>query len=98
LNDVSGDLRRYSNVQSILPANLTLPALYGIGSLSFCCNINIDSTAPYVESLIPLKRAGVYGENELIIIVVRFNKPVVVQGNVTLTLKTGKDISIPPYR
>ena len=35
---------------------------------------------PYIESVIPLKRAGNYGRNEKIVIMDRFNKPVTVTG------------------
>jgi hypothetical protein len=41
--------------------------------------------------LIPLKRAGIYGEGEKIVIIARFNKPVIVTGIPTLLLTTGKD-------
>ena len=42
---------------------------------------------PYIESVIPLKRAGNYGRNEKIVIMVRFNKPVTVTGSPLLELK-----------
>jgi len=85
---LNGDLRRYSSNGAILPANLTLPVPFSPGSLSFCCNVQIDTTKPFILSIIPLKRAGIYGENEKIVIVARFNKPVVVAGKPRLLLKT----------
>ena len=84
-----GDIRRWSVRPPILVANLTLPAPGNPGSLSYCCNIQIDTDPPYVDSLIPLKRVGMYGANELIVIVARFTKPVIVYGKPTLTLSTG---------
>merc|ERR1711871_1111923 len=82
-----GTLLRYSTTSPILAANLTLPGIFSYGSLGFCCNVQIDTTAPIIESLIPVKHSGVYGENEQIVIVARFNKPVVVTGHPLLLLK-----------
>ena len=86
-----GDIRRYS-ANPLLGANLTLPSPSSPGSLSFSSSVNIDTSPPYVESLFPAKRAGVYGTNEEIVIVARFNKPVMVIGNPTLILQTGSDV------
>lgn len=55
---LSGDIRRWTIYKPSLPANLTLANPSAVGSLAYCCNIQIDSSRPYVDSLIPLKRAG----------------------------------------
>jgi len=85
---LEGLLLRFSTNKPTIIANLNLPDTYGPGSLAFCCNVVVDSTPPYVVSLIPLKRPGVYGENEIIYIMARFSKPVVVVGVPRLFLIT----------
>ena len=85
----TGDIRRYSFPDSLLPADLTLPNPIDAGSLGFCCNLIIDAAVPYIESLIPVKKHGVYGEGEPIMIIARFNRPVIVSGFPYLLLKTG---------
>lgn len=86
---LTGDIRRFSTVDATILANLSLPTPFTYGSLGFCCNVQVDTAEPYVKSLIPLKRPGLYGENEVIVIVARFSKPVLVTGVPTLTLDTG---------
>lgn len=85
---LEGVLLRFSTNQPTIVANLNLPDTYGLGSLAFCCNVIVDSTPPHVVSLIPLKRPGMYGENEIIYIMARFSKPVVVVGVPELYLTT----------
>ena len=83
------DVRRYSSTAALLPANLTLARPFTHGSLGFCCNVQVDTTPPYVRALMPLKTAGVYGEGEELLILARFNKPVVVTGYPYLQLNVG---------
>jgi hypothetical protein len=87
---LTGHLLRYSTRNPAIVADLELPEPAGLGSLGYCCNVVIDSEPPFVESLIPLKRAGIYGENEVIYIMARFTKPVVVTGvpHLLLTIST----------
>jgi len=89
---LKGDVRRYSTNEATIIADLLLPPSFSLGSLGYCCNVVVDSTPPYIKSLVPLKRPGVYGENE--IIVATFNKPVVVKGVPSLALKTGYNNNI----
>lgn len=84
-----GKILRYSTNIASLVANLVLPLTYSPGSLGYCCNVQIDSSRPFVQALLPLKMPGTYGENEEIIIVARFNKPVTVIGEPMLFLRTG---------
>jgi len=84
---LTGHLLRFSTRNPSIVANLILPAPFGLGSLGFCCNVVIESEAPFVESIMPLKRAGVYGEMEVIYIMVRFSKPVQVEGVPQLLLR-----------
>lgn len=92
-NALSGDLRRCSiGKNPLIPAILTLPVPFSTGSLSSCCRLQIDTTPPYIESIIPLKRPGIYGKNENILIVVRFNRPVILRGgSPMLLLQSGRD-------
>lgn len=83
-----GTLKRYSLTTAILVADLTLPGTFSFGSLGFCCNVKVDTTAPIINALIPVKHSGTYGENEEVLIIARFNKPVVVSGSPLLLLKT----------
>ena len=92
-----GDLRKKSYEGLEIRADLTLPAQYNIGSLGYCCKINIDSSPPYIQSLIPLKRAGLYGANEVIAIMARFSKPITVLGHPVLELQTGGNRTSPAY-
>merc|ERR1711871_1434396 len=82
-----GDIRRSSNKAPDVMAILNLKKPFTPGSLAYCCNIRIDTTRPYVESIIPLKRHGSYGRMEKIVILLRFNKPIVVTGFPLLELK-----------
>ncbi len=84
------NLLRYSTLNPSIPANLLLPEPGFLGSLGYCCSLQIESSAPYIKSLVPLKRAGIYGENEILIIQARFSKPVTVVGVPVLQLKTGR--------
>ena len=87
---LEGDLRRcVESAPPSIPADLTLPDPFSLGSVGFCCTVNIDSSPPFVEYLMPLKKAGVYGLNELIVILVRFSKPVLVSGEPMLALFVG---------
>ncbi|CAM9107382.1 unnamed protein product, partial [Ectocarpus fasciculatus] len=71
---------------------ITLPVPFSVGSLASCCRLLIDTSTPFIESIIPLKRPGIYGKNEEIIIVVRFNRPVVLSGGPPmLILQSGRD-------
>lgn len=90
---LNGDIRRYSTNEATIIANLLLPPPFTLGSIGYCCNVEIDSSPPYIKSIVPLKRPDVYGENETIVIVATFNKPIVVQGVPSLLLKTGYDSS-----
>ena len=85
-----GDIRRWTALNPILIANLKLPGPGDPGSISYCCNILIQSAPPHVDSIVPLKRAGIYGTNENIVILVRFTKPVKVHGNPKLEVVTSK--------
>jgi len=90
---LTGDVRRYSSSGALLEANLTLPAISTLGSLGFCCNVQIDTSRPYIDALIPVKHAGVYGQGESIYIIARFNKPVVVTGKPpSLRLNVGNTV------
>jgi hypothetical protein len=84
---LSGDIRRFSSSPTI-KANLTLPIPGAEGSLSYCCNIRVDSSIAFVEYLMPLKQAGVYGVGENILILLRFSKAVRVFGSPMLALRT----------
>jgi hypothetical protein len=83
-----GDLRRYSSNEAVLPSILLLAPSFTKGSLGYCCNLRVDTSSPYISALLPLKRAGIYGEGEQIVIVARFTKPVVIYGTPRLELKT----------
>lgn len=87
---LTGDIRRAADSPTII-ANTTLPWPSAVGSLSYCSRAKIDSSLPFVKYLVPLKESGVYGANEEIVILVRFNKPVNVSGSPYLELKTGVD-------
>eukprot|EP01038_Epipyxis_sp_PR26KG_P005103 gene5103-7113_t len=90
IDALQGRILRYSTRNPSIVANLLLPAITSPGSLGGCCKVVIDSNPPYVASILPLKRVGIYGENEEIVIMVRFDKPVIVTGNPILILSTGK--------
>lgn len=64
-----------------------LPHPYSANSL-YLYSIVVDSTPPYISFLTPLKYPGVYGENEEIYILARFNRPVVLSGTPSLALRT----------
>ena len=80
---------RYSPLGAFLSANLTLPPSQSFGSIATCCNIKVDSGAPHVRFIMPVRTPGVYGEGEIIIILMRFNRPVLVLGSPYLVLTTG---------
>ena len=61
-------------------ANTFLPLPGAPGSLSSSSNIIIDTSAPFITSVYPLAPTGDYGENVNLLIAVRFNFPVVVNG------------------
>jgi len=88
---LTGDVRRFSSSGALLQADLTLPVISTLGSLGFCCNVQIDTSRPYIDALIPVKHAGVYGQGEGIYVIARFNKPVVVSGKPSLRLNVGTD-------
>jgi hypothetical protein len=92
---LSGRLLRYSSSDPTIEADLTLPASFALGRLGHCCNVQIDSSVPFIVSVVPLKRVGIYGENETICILVRCIKPVVVVvvvvGVPLLALDVGED-------
>ena len=85
---LGGLLMRYSSSSATLPADLTLAEPFSSGSLGFCCNVQVDTSAPYIKSLVPLKRTGTYGRNERIVIIAKFNKPVEVSGTPQLLIST----------
>lgn len=88
---LEGDIKRcVANAIPTIDADLKLPFPFTNGSLAYCCPIYIDSTAPYVKYVMPLKKAGTYVYNELIAILVRFSKPIEVHGTPVLELNTGK--------
>jgi len=58
VDSLVGDIRRWTIYTPTLIANLKLASPASPGSLAVCCNIQIDSSQPYVDSLIPLKRIG----------------------------------------
>lgn len=68
----------------------TLPINTSPNSLSSCCPIGIDAKLPSVGYLVPLKVPGDFGENEIILIIAHFTKPVIVVGSPYLMLKTGE--------
>eukprot|EP01035_Chromulina_nebulosa_P016942 gene16942-22434_t len=84
---VFGSINRYANPLSILPADRTLPDPYSSNGLS-AYNFKIDSQVPYIKYLVPLKRSGVYGPNETIVILARFSGSVEVIGSPLLILQT----------
>lgn len=88
---LSGDIRRYSSRNSLLPANLDLPRPLSFDSLGDTGNIQIDTLPPYVVAMFPANKPGLYGLNETIFVVVRFSKPVIVAGTPTLTLRVSDD-------
>ena len=87
---LSGVLLRYSSRNPQIVADRTLPETFLQGSLGFNSNVRVESSAPFVKFVFPLKRSGVYGANRVINIVVQFSKPVVVTGTPVLKLRTGK--------
>jgi len=58
----------------------TLPAPQTSGSISHTKRIILDSARPFVKSVFPMKRPGLYVSGEEIAIVVRFSQPVTVTG------------------
>jgi hypothetical protein len=76
-------------LQFLILANLTLPRSTSFGSISTCCNLQINSGQPFILALFPLNPASIYSQGDKIIILVRFNRPVLVIGNPTLVLHTG---------
>ena len=52
---LTGDIRLYSSRHSLIPATITLPPPSSLGSVSSCCNMLLNTGAPYVVSLFPLK-------------------------------------------
>ena len=90
---LSGDIRRYTPGHSLLPANLTLPPENSFSSLGGTSNVKIDTSAPYVKSMFPVNKPGVFGTNETIIVVCRFSRPVIVGGTPQLTLQVGNGIT-----
>lgn len=89
---VGGSVKRcMDNAAGDITADMTLPSPFTRGSLGYCCRLLVDAAAPYVSFILPLKRAGVYGLNEQIAIMVRFTKPVVVSGVPLLHLYTGSE-------
>lgn len=90
---LSGDIRRYTPGHSLLPANLTLPPEDSFSSLGGTSNLRIDTSAPYVRSMFPLNKPGVFGLNESIIVVCRFSRPVTVIGAPQLILQVGDGIT-----
>ena len=89
---LSGLLLRYSDGSAsgeALAADLSLPSPQTQGSLSYASPLTVDTARPFVTALFPLKKGGVYGQNELLVVVVRFSKPVTVAGAPTLLLRTG---------
>lgn len=73
--------------QLVQRANTTLPQPGSAGSLNFGPSIRVDTSTPFVSAIIPLTRRGTYVAGEDVIIMVRFSKPVVVEGSPTLSLR-----------
>ena len=97
-NPLTGDLRRcVEGADPTIIADLTLSFPFTKGSLGHCCPVNIDAAAPYIKYVMPLKRAGLYGFNEEIAIMVRFSKPVVVVGYPLLELDVGTGVAYANY-
>jgi hypothetical protein len=95
---LTGDLRRcVEGAEPTILADLTLAFPFTKGSLGYCCPVNIDSAAPYIKYVMPMKRAGLYGFNEEIAIMVRFSKPVVVVGYPMLELDVGTGVAYANY-
>lgn len=89
LSALQGDIRLcVSEARPSIFADLTLPFPFSIGSIAYCCPTYIDTIAPYVKYLIPLKMPGIYGNKEFIAILARFSKPVVIVGVPLLELQT----------
>ena len=84
-----GEVYQISSCEVPVPATMTLPPAYSANSLSTCCRIILASEMVYIESLIPIKGSGSYGENEEILIVARFSDKVVVRGEPYLLLDVG---------
>ena len=83
-----------------LMANLTLPSPLSLSpspslsSLSLSLgaeNIQIDTTPPHVQFLMPVRTSGVYGAGEVIPVLVRFTRPVYTVGTPHLLLQTGSN-------
>ena len=83
---LSGVVMRYSGLPSIVAASATLPTPHKIKSISHSTRIMLNTETPYVESVFPLKRPGVYVSGEKIAVVVRFSQPVSVTGTPRLYL------------
>jgi len=70
-------------------ANLTLPALYGTGSLGFNKNLVIDTEIPTVVNVFSTTANGTYGNGAIISLSVQFSEPVIVAGTPVLTMAAG---------
>ena len=81
-----GTLLRYSNSVPSVACDLTLVEPRTPKSLVFDHRVSLNTAVPIVESMIPLKKPGVYVEGEKIAIICRYNLPVVVTGNPKLRL------------
>jgi len=88
-----GDIRTFAT-HLVEAADLALPEPGTKGSLSYYSRISIDTTAPYVTEMFPLKRGGTYVTNEEIAILVRFSHPVVAGGTPTLELNCGYEMVV----
>ena len=85
VNALSGTIRDLAGND----ANMTLPALGALGSLSDNKDIIIDAIAPIVSTVSSSKPDGTYGVGENISIIITFSDPVYVTGTPQLTLETG---------
>jgi hypothetical protein len=86
---LSGNLLRYSSRNPQIVADRTLPDIFLLGSLGYNSNVRVDSSAPFVKYVFPLKKSGVYGANRKVYIVVQFSKLIYVTGTPVLKLRTG---------
>eukprot|EP00981_Chlorochromonas_danica_P004819 scaffold967_cov173-Ochromonas_danica.AAC.30 len=80
----------------LIEADTTLPDIDSRSSLYYS-GISIDTTPPYVTLMMPLKVADSYGLNEELLILVRFDRSVIVQGEPQLALRTKTTNQLSPH-
>ena len=84
-----GSIKRFSQNPTI-QANLRLPIPGNPGSLSFTSNILVDCRVPFINDISSPQHIGKFSSNDTILIIVKFSRPVVVDGFPSLLLETGR--------